>query len=48
MDPRAPLKLRLGVVAQVCDPSTWEVEAGGSRIRDSLSYVVSLRLAWTT
>lgn len=36
----------LGVVAQVCNPSTQEVKSGGSDIKVTLSYLGSSRTAW--
>ena len=35
MSPKRP-----GVVAHACNPSTWEVETGGSGFVASLSYLV--------
>jgi hypothetical protein len=36
------------MVVQVCNPSTWEVEAEFSKFEGHLSYVVCLRPAWST
>jgi hypothetical protein len=31
---------KLGIATHVCNPSTWEAEAGGSRVPASLGYIV--------
>jgi hypothetical protein len=36
------------MVAQDYNPSTWEVEAGGSGVKIILGYTVNLRITWAT
>ena len=36
------------MVAHAYNPSTWEVEAGGSGVKIILGYTVNLRITWAT
>lgn len=40
--------MRMGTVAQTCDPSPWETEARRPGVKAGLNYKVRWRLAWTT
>jgi hypothetical protein len=40
-----PFSAGRGTVVHACNPSTWEVEAGGLEFEATLSYIVSSRLA---
>lgn len=38
----------MSVAVCSCDPSTWEVKAGGSEVQGYLHCIVNFRLAWAT
>lgn len=37
---RSPAQYKLGVGAQACNPSTWEMEAEGSEFKVILGYII--------
>lgn len=43
-----PNTIGLIIAAHICNPSTWVFEAEGFKLRVIFSYMVSLRVVWTT
>jgi hypothetical protein len=39
---------KVGVVIQVCNPGTWEAEAGGLQVELQTGFIASSRAAWAT